>query len=115
MTYQSFYVTSYAFDDLEKGRQHMLVITIPESFNESYDSFVKGHYSQMYTDNQINILFPDPTNEVRAVLKRTESAYSEFASKISNSFNTTVSKQDLVGAELDFPLEKEKEYFNYTK
>ena len=32
MTYQSFYVTSYAFDDLIKGRKHMLVLAIPEKY-----------------------------------------------------------------------------------
>lgn len=113
MTYQSCYVTSYAFDDLVKGRKHMLVLSIPELYNDSYDSFIKGSYSQMYSDNQIDILFPDPTNEVRAVLKRTKNAYSSFITKVNSSFDSNITKKDLIGAELDFPLEKGKEFFNY--
>lgn len=113
--YQSFVLTDYAFDDLEEGRKHMFVIEVPEKYHDAYDEFIKGNYSRMYSDKDIEELFPNPTSDERSVLKRTDIAYTKFIKKVKMNFGTDVNKSDLVGAELDFPIEKTKEVFNYRE
>lgn len=111
---QPFYVDDYAFDDLLRGRQHMLVIEFPEQYQASYDYFLKGNYSYMYTPKDIERFFGNQhIKDAYYVLTRDDKAYQSFMDKLRLSFSTEVTKKDLIGAELDFPPEPEKEIFNY--
>lgn len=113
---QAYYVDDYAFDDLHTGRMHMIVTKIPKELLETYEEFLGGRYSRMLHENEIDIYFRkdmDLTGAYR-VLTRQESAYTDFLEKINNSFGpTSITRRDLIGAELDFPIEKQKEIFNY--
>ncbi len=112
---QPFVLTDYAVGDLESTRKHMIVIEIPSMFNDSYDEFLKGRYSAMYNDTDIEYLFKNSPQDVKDIFNRTDEGYNNFIIKIKNSFGTDVTKSDLIGAELDFPIEKFKEVFNYTE
>lgn len=114
LRHQPYYVDDYPFDDVLAGRRQMFIIRIPEEFNESYDEFLFSRYSRMYTEEQIDKLYgEDSRHGATDVLRRTTTGYMEFMDKIENSFGTKVKKSDLAGAELDFPIEPEKEIFNY--
>jgi hypothetical protein len=113
LRYQPYVLTDYAFDDLEEGRKHMFVLEIPKEHNDTYDEFIKGNYSKMYSNDDIEKLAFKP--DVKDVLNRTENAYQDFIKKVKLSFGTDLKKTDLIGAELDFPIEKNKEMFNYRE
>jgi len=115
MDNQDFCIANYAFDDLEEGRKHMFIFEIPEKYHDAYDEFLKGRYSSMYTPDEIQRLFPSETSEARQVFDRTDEAIDRMIRNVKNSFGTTITKKDLVGAELDFPIEKVKEIFNYKE
>lgn len=115
MRNQPFTVCDYAFDDLEEGRKHMFVFRIPEKYYTAYDEFINGRYSRMYSPEEIQYLFPEEGSEARQVFDRTDEAIQNFIGKVKNSFGTTITKKDLVGAEIDFPIEKFKEIFNYKE
>jgi hypothetical protein len=112
--YQPFTMMDYAFDDIEDGRKHMFVFRVPDKYHDAYDEFRKGNYSRMYTEKQLEQLFIYES-QGKEVLMRTEEAYLDFAEKIYNSFESTVTKADLLGAELDFPPTPDKDTFNFKK
>ena len=111
---QDYYVTDYAYDDIEKGRKHMVVIKFPEKYNDIYDKFKKGKYSKMYCKDEIEQFFPKDS-EVKRILVKSLSMRDVFIQKVFDSFGTTLSHKDLKdeNIEYDFPPEKQKEFFNY--
>ena len=113
--YQEYYHTDYAFDDLETGRMHMIVFKVAPEWHNAYDAFRKSEYSMMFNDKQIDFLFKNANTDALAILTRQPSAYNRMITNIDTSFGSKVTKYDLLGAELDFPLENVKEIFNYKK
>lgn len=112
--YQTYYHSDYAYDDMEDGRMHMVVFKIYEEWHEAYNAFRQGKYSQMYNQTQINFLFRGVDDTSVDVLNRTDAAYERMIQNIKVSFNSNVTKQDLIGNELDFPIEEFKEIFNFN-
>lgn len=117
LRYQPYYVTDYPYDDLVNGRLHMIILRLPKRFHHSFEAFTKGKYSEMFTDEEIEEFVKTDVDMFGAykVLTRKKEAYTEFLEKIEESFGMVeVKATDLIDKELDFPLEKEKEIFNYV-
>ena len=114
--HQNYYVMDYAFDDQEKGRQHMIVIKFPESHFNVYDKFIDGKYSDMYTTNEI-LHFFTKEGESKDVINKAPSMKPVLIERIFNSFGTVITEKDITvyGMEYDFPPEMQKEIFNYKK
>ena len=50
---EPYYIHDYCFSsDYKYTRKHMLIIKVPKDFYYSYDIFLYGRYSLMYTDDQ---------------------------------------------------------------
>lgn len=111
---QSYYITDYDVDDMMTGFQHMLVIKFPEDYASAYDYFLDSRYSLMYSREELE-KFYDAESPIKDILNKTASARREFLVKLNKSFETTLEEIDLMHpkAEMDFPIEKAKEYFNY--
>lgn len=112
--YQDYYYNDYAYDDIVNGRMHMVVFKIPEKFYDAYDYFKKSQYSMMYSEEEISLLFK-AVEKGLDVMHRTNEAFDRMIAITKNSFNVDITKKDLIGNELDFPLENVKEIFNYKK
>lgn len=121
LRYQPHVINDYVYDNVEGGRKHMFVIKIPYLYHEAYDKFIEGKYSEMYTREQVISLYESATekhdeNTINAinVLKKTVTAETKFKNKIHASFNIPYEDIEIMPeAELDFPLQKHKEIFNY--
>lgn len=114
LKHQEYYVTDYAYDDIERGRKHMVVIKFPESHSDVYDKFNEGKYSKMYCKDELEQFFPKDS-EAKKVLTKSLSMRDIFIKKVNDSFGTLLTYNDLKieGTEYDFPPEKQKEFFNY--
>ena len=114
ISHQKYYVTDYAMDDALDGYQHMLVLEFPKEYISSYDYFIQGRYSLMYDKKQQELLF-DKDSPIREILNKTRSARGKFVALVNASFDSNITEMDLLHekAEMDFPWEKSKEYFNY--
>jgi hypothetical protein len=111
---QPYYVDDYPFDDLLKGRQHMIVIEFPTAYVDSYNNFLKGKYSEMFNAKEVDKFFKTQTvKDAYYVLTRSTEAYDKFIKNIQLTFKSDVKKSDLLDSELDFPPEERKEIFNY--
>lgn len=113
--YQNYYHSDYAYDDMETGRMHMVVFKIVPEWYSAYDAFKNSQYSQMYKQKEIDFLFSNTDTNAGDILNRTEDAYNRMIVNVNKCFKTTIVKQDLLGAELDFPIENFKEMFNCSK
>ncbi len=112
--HHEYFVMDYAFDDLEHGRKHMIVVKFPEDFYPAYDKFIEGKYSEMYNDAEIRF-YIKPTSPIIQVLKRTNLMKSVFTKKLNKLYGTDITEKDVIEGEMeyDFPYNKSEEIFNY--
>lgn len=114
LKFQSFYLGEYPID--MAGRAYMIIIDTPEAFHISYDNFILGRYSEMYTLDQLDELFKDREDETYLILiKDTSKLLPKFVKKLEETFNTTLKYTDFITAEMDLPykLSEKDEIFNY--
>ena len=111
---QDYYVTDYCPDiNFEKSRKLMLVLKIPKEFEKSYQHFLKGEYSKMYSIEHLNTLFlsvPSRLKEYK-ILTLDNSLKEEFIQSINTEFGTTMRNFDEPVKELELPLVLEEEVF----
>lgn len=108
-----FYEDDYAVDNLENGRLHMLVIKLPDNCIDKKNEFVKGRYSKMYSNDEIQKLLK--AEDTKAIVVKDSNYRVEFVKKINDYFKTNLKESELAAdAELDFPpdIEENKETFN---
>ena len=118
--HQEYYVTDYVYDSIMENhsRKHMIVLAYPPSMEDTYDKFLLGKYSKMYTRKEITSYFAEESKlETRQVLMKTVHAKHRFISSVKEAFDTLLEDQDfLTGSwEYDFPPNTEEEFFNTWK
>ena len=118
--HQEYYVTDYVYDSIMENhsRKHMIVLAYPPSMEDTYDKFLLGKYSKMYTRKEITSYFAEESKlETRQVLMKTVHAKHRFISSVKEAFDTLLEEQDfLTGSwEYDFPPNTEEEFFNTWK
>lgn len=113
-----YYVDDYLFD-LNEMNKHMIVMKIPEEYHKSYDAFVIGRFSRMYTVNQLKTLKINkltPAGKLNApwhILTKDEGYRKVFIDKINKIYNTDLLEDDHVPREFDvFHINPKKEGFN---
>lgn len=114
---QSYYVTEYCPDsELTESRKNMLVIKVPEIFNDAYDNFLQGNYSLMYLEKELSILFgAEAKKKEFNILSRNPKIIENFVKEVNQEFNTKVTEKDFINSELEMPLKKSEEIFNCSK
>lgn len=113
---KDYYVLDYAWDDVVTGSKHMVVIKFPEKYASAYDKFLIGKYSEMFSTEDVHLLFPEENLRKQVLLKSPE-AMPHLQQRVLKEFNTTIDKTDIIenGMELELPLLKHEELFNYMK
>ncbi len=123
---QEFYVTDYVFDNIVNSRTHMVVLEVPPLFHESYDKFIKGKYSEMYTKDHLTYLYGKidaklsghaPFVEAVNVMTKDKIAIPGFIKKLKEEFGNDidVTFEDVEDGEYDLPPQRKFEVFNYQK
>lgn len=115
---KDYFVIDYCPDsNFLSSNRHMIVISIPEGFENAYDHFVKGEYSQMYSPLNLESLFPVETKRSEyLILSRNAEIEDEMIEKINKEFKTSLKITDFEDRleEFDLPLKAVEEIFNYT-
>ena len=108
---QPYFEFDYAYDDIVDGFQHMIVLKIPESHKKTRDYFVKDKFSKMYTGKEIINYFKK--DDVRfAVLTRDSKLLKVFVDKVNKDYDTHFKYEEWDG-EIELPLKREQEIFNF--
>ncbi len=114
---QEYYVADYCPEsEILKSRKHVLVITVPDIFNDAYDHFLNGNYSMMYLEAELNLLFSKPDKKKEYdILSRNSKLIEEFVKEVNKEFDSHATVEDFKNAELELPLKKIEEIFNYKE
>lgn len=114
---QPYYALDYAFDNLQVGRMHMVVVAYPEELGDAYDKFIKGSYSKMYTKDEIKEFFDAGREEARGIVIKSKESGTIHVANLNLTYNSTITLLDLLheGGEHDFPPQEHEEVFNFTK
>ena len=112
------YVADYAIDaELTiNSRKHMIVLLIPSGYHKAYDAFRVGAYSEMYTKEEIDLLFSEPSKKtIKLILQKHHSIREVHCNKVNKLYGTDSTPDDFKDCELEFPLlvHPETEIFNY--
>jgi len=114
LEYQEYFKGTYCPDsEITSSRKQIIILEIPEIFKESYDHFLKGEYSKMYSEEQIKLFFGNSTKKKDfEILSRSGEALKEFVTKVNKEFNTETSIKNFDECEWELPLIKKEEIFN---
>lgn len=108
-----FYVNNY---DNTQSRKLMIILTIPDGFENAYDNFILGKYSYMYNNEEIKALFSSPERKTEYdVLTLNPQLHDSFIETINKEFNTKISSFDSIIREYELPLKPKEEIFNYQE
>ena len=92
--------------DIQNTKYVFVVFQIPAQLHKSYNSFMEGKFSEMFTVEELKKMgihkFEDnQLNPVYAVLTKKKHLKEVFRKKLENCFDVQVSEEDLVNSELD--------------
>lgn len=113
-----FFVESYCPDAaIKTSNKLMIVLEIPERFNNAYDMFVQGKFSQMFTEEEKELLFLDKNLESYQILSRSIDYMESFVNKLNSEFETSIKVKDFdeIPPEMEIPLKSVEEIFNSSK
>lgn len=116
---QDFYITDYAVDaNIANSRQKMFVLKVPSEYDKTYDAFLGGRYSEMYSPEQIGTLFTTGRRTlVSQILSKSADIKEDFVKKANKTFNTDLTlkqfEEDL--KEFELPLSRTEEIFNCSE
>jgi len=115
--YQEYYIADYCPDsEILKSRKHMIVLSVPEMFNDAYDHFLQGNYSLMYLEQELKLLFSNNTRKKEYdILSRNPQIINDFVKEVNEEFGTNVKSDSFKNSELELPLKKTEEIFNCCK
>lgn len=111
---QNYYRGNYCPNSEEEySRKEVIIIQVPTQFYNAYDCFLRGEYSKMYTEDQVEALFTGKDKkEVLEILKKTEEAGNAFVKNIENEFGEEGIKLEEIEGEYEFPLVRKEEIIN---
>ena len=111
---KDYFIKDYPYGQLSSGDLHMVSIRLPYEYKNSYDMFLEGKYSKMYTPEQLQEVFSEKKESERIslqVLTKDSKFLPKFVETINRDFNTTLLPSEFEG-ELDYPLDYKEESFN---
>lgn len=118
----SSYITDYCYDSNKTGHYHVVVVKLP--FVEKFHYFMKGEYSKMYSEQEIdqwfikNIVKKENKKEVSyltdqySVLSHNSDYYEIFKQQVYEEFGTILDGDKTV--EYDFPPHFNNEILRYN-
>lgn len=112
--YQDCFKGEYCPDgDILTSRKNVIILEVPKIYNNAYDNFLKGKYSEMYSEEKVDLFF-NTTNrqEDFKILTKHQDAIINFKSKIDNLFKVDSDINEIKKGELELPLSKTEEIFN---
>lgn len=110
------YEEDYVYDNIQKSDYHMVVLKFPEKYYDSFETFKKGKYSEMFNEETIHRFF-EHHPDAQSVFIKSHNYRIKFAEEL-NSFLNNVREADKIKpeeweGEVDFPPTDESEKFNH--
>lgn len=107
---EAMYEDDYAYDDIQHGNLHMVVIKLPESCYKATYQFKKSQFSKMFTSDEVKRYFKEHSDE-KAVIVKDNNYRIKFATMLNSMYETNMNPDEFDG-ELDFTIKQHEEYFD---
>lgn len=110
---QPMFEEDYAYDNIDSGHLHMLIIKFPENKLHILETFKRSQYSKMFTKEELKEFIQN--EETKKILIKDHNYLIEFNNKINIEFGSTVllREHDIhEDFEFDFPININEEVFN---
>ena len=109
------YVDDYPLD---LNNNYVVVLDIPPEYESAYDFFLKGQYSKMYSESELEKLkvrqiLNGQLNNTYLVLTHNDLAYDEYCKVILELYKTNSIPDKESVLEFDIPPQINKEVFNH--
>jgi len=112
---QDYFVRDYSPSKINNPRRHMIVLELPKRLHKTYDAFVAGKYSKMFTEKQVEKLFTNgERREFGKVLKKDMECLKTHVDNINKEFGTTLNYYECLHHDYDLPPQAHEELFHYT-
>lgn len=105
--YKYYYKESYTYSP----NKQMIVLKIPTGYENAYDKFLEGKYSEMYTPEQLDHVFSKLSKEY-GILYKSRDALEKFVEKINKEFHVKLEPENLINNEYELPPKLEEETFS---
>ena len=103
---------AYEYDYCYEQNMQMVILKLPEKYNEVIENFLKGSYSKMLSEEEIERIFTrDRDIHTKSVLKKDINIKSQFTEEVRKNFFMDDSPE-VDWYEFDFPPEHKEEIFN---
>ena len=97
--YQPYYKGEYVPNTSKESlRKQIIILEVPEECYNTYDMFVQSRFSEMYTEEQLSVLFNKPDQSYyKKVLQVHTDLHEPFVKEVNKIFNTNISSfQDCI-------------------
>lgn len=109
---EDFYQYDYCYENILLWKYHIIVVKIPNEYEQSYNYFKEGKYSKMFEKQDIKKFFVN--KETINVLMKNKEYKKDFKKKIQKEFNYNDYIPDDICEEFDIPYSKKQEILNYN-
>lgn len=114
LQYKDYYKADYCPDSEISSRKRIVILEVPKIFHNAYDMFLQGRYSEMYTQEHLDMLFNNENKKrEHEILNKHPRALSKFVKDVNEQFKTQTKEDDFLESEYETPLKKIEEIFNY--
>lgn len=112
--YQPYYKGEYIPNTSKESlRKQIIILEVPEECHNAYDMFVQSRYSEMYTKEQLDVLFNKPNQSYfKKVLQAHTDLHESFIKKVNKTFGTNISSFSGHIKEVKLPLIEKEEVFH---
>jgi len=95
----------------------LITMKVPPQFEHAYNMFIGGHYSSMYTKEELLQIFPTQSKtEIFLILTKNEMAITHLMDIIAQEFGTDLNYEDAkTFKEYDIPPKTAEEVYNCKK
>ena len=97
--------------EIVNSRKHVVILEIPEKYFKAYENFLRGKYSEMYSQNELDFLFTKPESKNYKILSKTGDVYKEHKEVLEKTFKVeNIDLESVKSGEWELPLKNKWGY-----
>ena len=107
------YITDYSWSYL--NNRHVVAFHIPKKYYNAFNSFVKGEYSKMYSEQDLEVLKMKSNRVTMSIVTKDRSLIPFFEKGLNDYYRSSIELPDDFDGELSLPFIPDREIFNWHR
>lgn len=105
------YITDYSWSYLDN--RHVIAFHIPKKYYKAFDKFIKGEYSQMYSEDDTEVLKMKSNKITMSIITKDKNLIPFFEKGLNDYYRSKIVLDDSFDGELSLPFIPDREVFNW--